>query len=259
MGTDHFLLEDAIAFARSLAHREAVEDAALVVALPSLTALHYHRPQDWPWPRAFRYQHEFISMASTAETLAAIVHTQTSGAEHVINLFQPDLEPEIAEMREAGYTAAWISPILGRSLKAPWPPGRQPRPGVAIEVRTPADRRRFNSLPGISNQCDTIDSKVHCFYIEVDGYVIAKAQMIYIGGGTAYISDMYTHPDQRQQGLCSAMMASLEDKARHLGAQRCVLAPGLEPLEMGLYERYGYQRSANRAVFIPMAPPQATG
>ena len=76
-----------------------------------------------------------------------------------------------------------------------------------------------------------------------------------MGDQTAYISDLFTDPAFRRQGWCSSMMAVLEEKARSLGATRAVLAPGLEQLEIQLYERYGYSRTAERAVLIPSVQP----
>lgn len=241
--------EDARAFARSLAHRESAEEAAQALVSDDLVRLDYHADLDWPWPRPFRYRLEYVAVAPASAVLEVI----DPGCELVVSLFAPDLEAQEAILQQAGLTRAWLSPIMGRDLSQAW--SRSPPAPVEIrEVVSGDDRRRFNSLPGISNASESIDDHIHYFYIERDGQVVAKAQLICLGDGSAYISDLFTEAAHRGQGLATAMMLALEEKARALGAQRAILAPGLEQIQINLYERYGYAYTAIRSVLIPSQP-----
>ena len=238
--------EDALAFIRALTCREVVEGAAVASSSDNVTELCYNADLQWPWPREFKYRREYLAVAEASEVASRI------NLEHeiVVNLFHRDLASQEAILHESDLTRAWVNPIMGRDLAQPWP---RPVPSSmrAREVTSIEDRNRFNSVPGISNRSDVIDDRIHYFFFENDVQVIAKGQLIYLGEGTAYISDLFTDRAFRRQGWCNAMMAVLEEKARSLGATRAVLAPGLEQIELQLYERYGYSRTAERAVLIP--------
>ena len=238
--------EDARAFIKALTYREVVEGAAVASSSGNVIELCYNSELQWPWPREFQYRREYLAVAEASEVASRI------NLEHeiVVNLFHQDLASQETILHELGLTRAWINPIMGRDLAQPWlrPFALSVR---AREVTSIIDRSRFNSIPGISNQSDVIDDRIHYFFFENDVQVIAKGQLIYLGEGTAYISDLFTDQAFRRQGWCSAMMAVLEEKARSLGATRAVLAPGLEQIELQLYERYGYSRTAERAVLIP--------
>ena len=238
---------DARAFIEALTYKEVVEGAAVASSSRNVIELCYNSYLQWPWPREFEYRLEYFAVAEASEVASVI------SVEHeiVVNLFHQDLVSQEGILHELGLTRAWGSPIMGRNLAQPW---LRPVPsGVnAREVTSSKDRNRFNSISGISNQSDIVDSRIHYFFFENDAQVIAKGQLIYLGEGTAYISDLFTVQQCRRQGWCSAMMAVLEEKARSLGATRAVLAPGLEQIEFQLYERYGYSRTAERALLISL-------
>lgn len=241
---------DALAFIKALTYREVTEGVAAAASSGNVVELCYSSDLAWPWPREFTYRREYLAVAEASEVAAVIDREH----EIVVNLFHPDVTSQEAMLLEAGLTRAWINPIMGRDLAQPWPRAVPVSTG-ACEVRSGDDRARFNSMPGISNRSDALDDRIHYLFFENDGQVIAKGQLIYLGDQTAYISDLFTDPAFRRRGWCSAMMAVLEEKARSLGATRAVLAPGLEQLEIQLYERYGYSRTAERAVLIPSVQP----
>ena len=238
--------EDALAFTKALTYREVVEGAAVASSSRNVIELCYNSDLHWPWPREFKYRLEYLAVAEASE-VASVINLEH---EIVVNLFHRDLASQEAILHELGLTRAWVNPIMGRDLAKPW---LRPVPlSVSVrEVKSSKDRNRFNSIPGISNQSDVIDDHIHYFFFENDVQVIAKGQLIYLGEGTAYISDLFTDQAFRRQGWCSAMMAVLEEKARSLGANRAVLAPGLEQIELRLYERYGYSCTAERTLLIP--------
>ena len=241
--------EDALAFIKALTYREVVEGAAVASSSRNVVELCYNSDLQWPWPREFKYRLEYFAVAEASE-VASVINLEH---EIVVNLFHQDLASQEAILHELGLTRAWVNPIMGRDLAQPW---LRPVPlsVSAREVTSSKDRNRFNSISGISNQSDVIDDRIHYFFFENDVQIIAKGQLIYLGEGIAYISDLFTDQAFRRQGWCSAMMAVLEEKARSLGATRAVLAPGLEQIELQLYERYGYSRTAERALLILSGP-----
>ena len=241
--------EDALAFIKALTYREVVEGAAVASSSRNVVELCYNSDLQWPWPREFKYRLEYFAVAEASE-VASVINLEH---EIVVNLFHQDLASQEAILHELGLTRAWVNPIMGRDLAQPW---LRPVPlGASVRAVTSSkDRNRFNSVSGISNQSDVIDDRIHYFFFENDVQVIAKGQLIYLGEGTAYISDLFTDQAFRQQGWCSAMMAVLEEEARSLGATRAVLAPGLEQIELQLYERYGYSRTAERTLLILSGP-----
>jgi len=238
---------DALAFAKALAYRESAEGMAVTSPAGNIIELRYHSAIRWPWPRTFSYQLEYFAVAEMRDLTAAINPEQ----DIVVNLFAENLDDNAQQqaLERFGLIKAWTAPIMGRNLVMPWPHPTPPNPAIR-EVTSCEARDRFNSIAGISNPSDSLDEQIHYFYLEQDDQVIAKGQLVYLGEGTAYISDLFTAPAYRQQGHCSAMMAILEQKARSLGATRAVLAPGLEQIELQLYERYGYSCTAERAVLI---------
>ncbi|MEM6502076.1 MAG: GNAT family N-acetyltransferase [Cyanobacteria bacterium P01_C01_bin.89] len=236
---------DALAFIKALTYKEVVEVAAVASSLGNVIELCYNSYLQWPWPREFKYQLEYFAVAEASE-VASVINLEH---EIVVNLFHQDLVSQAGILHKLGLTRAWDSPLMGRDLAQPW---LRPVPSnvSAREVTSSKDRNRFNAISGISNQSGAIDDYIHYFFFENDAQVIAKGQLIYLGEGTAYIADLFTDHPFRRQGWCSAMIAVLEEKARSLGATRAVLAPGLEQIELQLYERYGYSRTAERTLLI---------
>lgn len=122
-----------------------------------------------------------------------------------------------------------------------------------------ADMVRYASLPGISNPGLARGDSVHNFYATSGVEVLAKGQLVYLGDSVGYVSDMFTKPEHRKTGLCSSILAAIENKARAMGATHTCLAPGQEVESFGLYEKYGYVASGVRSVLIPMGEAAADG
>ena len=60
--------------------------------------------------------------------------------------------------------------------------------------------------------------------------------------GLWYVSDLYTAPDCRGQGLASALLAELARAARAAGVDRCELSTALDnEVAQRLYLRHGWQ------------------
>jgi|GEM_PF-5440342 len=239
--------DDVHAFVRCLCHKEAAETGAKVLKKEGLTHLAYESELSWAWPRQFEYKAEYFceSPLDPATTLSEIGRDD---AEHVVNIFHPEIAV-VAEQLDLGHTLAWTSTLMARNLNRPWPRARSIA-ALPIEVRTAQEKDIADSLRGISNAPSDFNDQIHNFYVEQNGAAIAKGQLVYLGGDRAYISDMFTLPEHRRHGHCNALMAALESKGRSLGATRIVLAPGLEAVRFCIYDRYGYQQSAVRAVII---------
>jgi hypothetical protein len=240
-------------FIRLLAHREHKEVAARVRAHGSTTEICYGAPMDWPWPRQFTYKNEYFCVGSGLRCVGEVSRASVGEAEHVVNFFSADLELETRHFIDAGYVQAWVSLLLGRSLRHGW--NRPLAQNTEVhEVGSAKDMERYASLPGISNPGTARDPSIHNFFATIEGEVVAKGQVLLQSGSVAYVSDMFSRPDHRRKGLCNTIMSALEAKARSLGATHVCLAPGYEVASYGLYEKYGYQVAGYRAVLIPGNP-----
>lgn len=238
------------AFIQSLAHRERVEAGAAAWSAGESTEIRYASTLEWPWPRQFVYTREFFSQGSPGECLDTIHSRIGDGEEHVVNFFSDQLDSETPHFEIEGYVEAWRSRILGRDLSHRW---RKPGAVAAQvhEVASSADMARYASLPGISNPGVARDASIHNFFASRGGEVLAKGQLVYHSGAVAYVSDMFTKPEHRNKGLCTSILAAIENKARLLGATQTCLAPGQEVASFGLYEKYGYTVAGTRSVLIP--------
>lgn len=238
------------AFIKSLLHKETVEAGANAFGADKTIEIRYASALEWPWPRQFTYRREFLSQGSPGECLDAIHSRIGDGEEHVVNFFSNQLDCEIPHFETAGYVEAWRSGLLGRDLRRHWH-----KPGAIAakvhEVASSADMAHYASLPGISNPGLARDASIHNFFAIHDGEVLAKGQLVYQCDAVAYVSDMFTKPEHRNKGLCTSMLAAIENKARSLGATHTCLAPGQEVASFGLYEKYGYTVAGTRSVLIP--------
>lgn len=242
--------EDVCAFIDALSHKEVAEIGATLDRLgDEAILLTYPQPQEWPWPRQFAYRRECFCVAPAGIGESLNVLAELSG-EHVVNLFDPCVEEVVAQTLPRHHVLSWFSSLLARDLNEASASFQVLSQDVQ-EVRSPSDQLRFDSLRGISHLNPRQDRSIHNFYVRAgDGSVASKGQLIYLSGDRAYISDMFTAPELRRQGYCTAIVRALERKAWELGARRIILAPGLEAARIGLYERYGYTPSATRAVLI---------
>lgn len=60
------------------------------------------------------------------------------------------------------------------------------------------------------------------------------------------VKRMYTVENGRGKGIASKVLAELEQWAKELGYQRCILETGIRnPEAIGLYQKYGYQQIPN--------------
>lgn len=74
-------------------------------------------------------------------------------------------------------------------------------------------------------------------------------------GLIAYISNMFTKPDCRRQGIASRILTMLEDEARRRGVQTAKL--GATPAGKSLYEHAGYAEDELFTLIKPLEAPRA--
>ncbi len=69
------------------------------------------------------------------------------------------------------------------------------------------------------------------------------------GGRTAYISNLYTLPDYRRQGVASSLLRLLLDEAKENGCERILL----DASDMGrpLYRKFGFKDSDSAMAYYP--------
>lgn len=244
------------AFVRALSHRERCEAYASVHSHGSTTEIVYTTPLHWPWPRKFVYVNEFFCTEFAPLALSEVQASDGSRGEHVINFFAANLKQSTQHFFDAGYTEAWTSILLGRSLSKER--HRTTPDNVNVhQVRSGQDMERYKSLSGISNPAAPRDAHIHNYFAVSGAEVVAKGQFVLLPGSVAYISDMYTRPEHRRTGLCNLIMQALESGARLRGATHACLAPGREVASFGLYEKYGYEPVCSRSILIPATAASA--
>ncbi|MEO1437719.1 MAG: GNAT family N-acetyltransferase [Bacteroidota bacterium] len=104
------------------------------------------------------------------------------------------------------------------------------------------------------------DGEDHDFYHQYNGIadikyaIVAHENEVPISCGAIKAFDaesvevkrMYTVENGRGQGIASKVLAELEQWAKELGYQRCILETGARnPEAIGLYQKYGYQQIPN--------------
>ena len=219
----------------------------------SITALSYRRDLVHPWPREFAYRVEFFTQHADAAAVVPAIRRVLSSEdqEHVLNVFADGRAEIQAAYGQFGYQLAWTNFLMSRKLS---PSTTAASPMARIRpVFTAQDVEAINALqPETPSSTRTIeDPGLHDFVGEVEGLIVAKTQMVTVHPETAYVSDMFTRPESRRQGLGSALLAHLQVKAAEMGKKQMILIPSLMAQEIRFYEKYGYQPAVPMHVFIP--------
>ena len=112
------------------------------------------------------------------------------------------------------------------------------------------------------------DGKDNAFYAQYNGMdadaraVVAIAEGVPVGCGAIKpveavameVKRMYTLPAWRGKGVASRVLAELEQWARELGMERCILETGLrQPEAIALYESNGYEPIPNYGPYAGVA------
>lgn len=241
------------AFLQAIGHKFSVESGATQYVGEAFTAMSYPHDLVHPWPREFAYRVEFFTQHTDAAAVVPAIQQvlDSESQEHVLNVFADGKAEIEAAYSQFGYRLAWTN-ILMRKALSPTTPAPPSMAGIR-PVSSTRDVQEINALePETQSSAHAIDDPaLHDFVTEIDGRLVAKAQMVTTGDPVAYVSDMYTRPESRRMGLGSALLAHLHVRAAELGMTEMILIPSLMTRQIGFYEKHGYQGAVPMHVFIP--------
>jgi GNAT superfamily N-acetyltransferase len=87
-----------------------------------------------------------------------------------------------------------------------------------------------------------------------DGQPVGCGAIKPIAPGCMEVKRMYVVPQARGRGVAGQVLAELERWSLELGCPTCVLETGRrQPEAIGLYEKHGYQRTANYGQYVGVA------
>lgn len=104
---------------------------------------------------------------------------------------------------------------------------------------------------GYYAQFNTIDAIKHAIVLYDKGEAVACGAMKAFEEDAMEIKRMYTLPSHRGKGLAGKVLKALEEWAAELYIPSTVLETGKrQPEAIRLYEKHGYQRTANYGQYI---------
>jgi GNAT superfamily N-acetyltransferase len=172
-----------------------------------------------------------------------------SSARHIVNVFH-DIGTAQA-MRDIyetdGYRYQYTAPLQRIELPAPL------ETTLTVEEALDADdvnwtneslkdSQRTMPIEGIG------DPMIRRFYATMDDKAIGWAQLVNaVMPGTAYIGEMYTLPDYRNQGVASALLNRIHEEAYVTDCNHVLLVPSREAVQF--YNQFGYKTVAEFSVF----------
>lgn len=133
-------------------------------------------------------------------------------------------------------------------------------------IRTDSANADFIVLvQNLDQELSVIDGKDHSFYsqynkIDAIRHVVVafkEGSPVACGGikeyqqGIMEVKRMYTLPSERGKGMAGTLLAELENWAREMGYEKCVLETGKRmPDAIALYQKQGYKIIANYGQYI---------
>jgi len=236
-----------------IAHKMAVEQGVEVVRVAGAVGLRYRKPLPHPWPRAVDLSVEILAadLASAAEARAEILADPHET--HRTSVFACDVYADAEAIAAAGYDGCWNTALLAADLaEAP----RTSAADLTIERVERADQvaelnalePEFPSYQASLGRPEFID-----LLGRRSGQAVAKGQIVCAVGETAYVADMFTHPEARNAGYAGAVLSALHDQAAARGVRRTVLIPSQAAAESRFYEKRGYSLVCTRAVLLSKA------
>lgn len=132
-------------------------------------------------------------------------------------------------------------------------------------VRTDSENRDFIELVSrLDADLAERDGEDHSFYAQfnkidrIQYVVVAYEDKRALGCGaikeydptTMEVKRMYVLPESRGKGIATKILSELENWARELSCEKCILETGKrQPEAMGLYKKYGYKIIPNYAQY----------
>ena len=95
-------------------------------------------------------------------------------------------------------------------------------------------------------QYNSMDADARVVVAIVEGVPVGCGAIKQVDADAVEVKRMYTLPAWRGKGVASRLLAELEQWARELGMERCILETGLrQPEAIALYESNGYELIPN--------------
>ena len=103
-------------------------------------------------------------------------------------------------------------------------------------------------------QYNSMDADARVVVAIVEGVPVGCGAIKQVDADAVEVKRMYTLPAWRGKGVASRLLAELEQWARELGMERCILETGLrQPEAIALYESNGYAPIPNYGPYVGVA------
>lgn len=248
-------LETAVwAFVDSIAHVFGVESGSYIHRAGNVHMIHHAADVLHHYPREFVFRREFVALGtSPQETLENVqVSLAHPTEDHVLYVFDRDIDQQISAYEALGYQHAWNNALLAVRVddaRVPLASGYF----MIRELERTADVAAYERLGGPTGVGHTLfDAHIHSFVsYDHQGEALARSQLVTKVNQIAYVSGMFTEPRYRRRGVGSGLMNAMHRRARREGAEHCILVPSKMATDINFYPRFGYEVVAPHAVFIP--------
>jgi GNAT superfamily N-acetyltransferase len=197
------------------------------------------------------FQIEYFTIDTPPIKLQAVIQQVAPDAASIINVFHPpgqqDDAQAIIDRLSRKHTYRYTAPLQKVRLPAPF----ETRIEVD-EVFDVEDVEQANQTLGDSDRpmlTEGIgDPLLRRFSAIIEDKAVGWAQMVNaVVPGTAYIGEMFTLPDYRNQGVAAALLNRIHEEARATDCDTVLLVPSL--MAKDFYGQYGYQTVVEYSVF----------
>jgi GNAT superfamily N-acetyltransferase len=131
---------------------------------------------------------------------------------------------------------------------------------IQLKRTNPSNQDFIQLIALLDKELKVTDGDMHSFYNQYNGIQNIKYVVVAYKNETAVacgaikryddktmeIKRVFVHSDYRRQGISKLLLAELEDWAKNLNVNRCILETGnLQVEAIGLYSKNGYQKIPN--------------
>jgi GNAT superfamily N-acetyltransferase len=233
-------------FLKAYTHLQAVTTGAELGEIGALPCIHFHSGLD------DAARDEVILTGLGVEQAARRLRDAAPGLPHWLTVFSPDPALELAAARRLGYQLQAGEFLMARELSGGGPGGQAGLPeqvdseglasGCILRRATRArDIAGINAARAAAlfhpDQLD--DPLLEILLVEKQERVLAWGAGLRVEPDVVYITNMYTRPEHRREGLAGAVLERLLSRAAARGARESFLVSSLSG--RGLYQRMGYR------------------
>ena len=249
---DKIVLDIISSFIHSAAHKYGIEENASLSIETDFMALTYTTPLIHPWPREFSYIHEIFIVGSDAEWVIPAIndYLPSRSTEYLLYVFSDQGDERGAIFEDSGYAHAWSNVLLGRQLDQEEHVLSEDIIVYPVTSSSGVDAANSLEPENLTSAKSIGDPYLHDFIAEYRSILAAKGQVVTVSSPTAYISDMFTKPQMRRNGIGSALLMELHNSAYLCGAENVILVPSRMTREFGFYEKHGYKEIIPMHLFI---------